>query len=553
MQKRYWPEELPTQLTYKHGEKPLHDYLSNNASEYPEKTAYNYYGNRITWTLLDDESNRLGQFLREKNIHKGDRIAIYMQNSPQYIISYFGIQKIGAIVVPLNPMYKEAELDYFINEVGVKAIIATDDLFHRLQSIQDKIPTVDFIITTNYRDYLPVNVELPIPDELQAEKQANTGTFDWQTLMMEAQPLMETAEIDLWHDVCLMTFTSGTTGRPKAAMLTYGNALFKAASTAETFGFSDQDKTVIIPPLVHIGGKVNGLNIPVYSACESVLLTRFDPEATIQAIEKYQINVIYTLPPMNVAIMEHPNIEERDLSSLKVNFATSFGIPVSEELAKKWSALTGGCLFYEATYGLSETHDADTFMPKNHIKFGSVGIPTFHTKMRIVDLDTGENVPTGKQGEIIIKSPGVFQGYYKRPKDTLETLKDGWLYTGDIGSFDEDGYLFLHGRVKEMIKSSGYSVFPEDVEALLDRHEAILQVAVIGVPDEKRGQSVKAFIVLKNEYKGKITEQEIIAWAKHNMSAYKYPRYVEFRKSLPESISGKILRKYLQAEDKENE
>lgn len=548
-EKKGWPMDLSKQLNYKLGEKPLHEYLAHNATKYPNRTAYNYYGNKITWRYLNDYSDRLAQFLKENHIQKGDRVALYMQNCPQYIIGYFGIQKIGAIVVPLNPMYKEAELDYFINEVNIKVVIATEDLFSRLQNISNKIPTVQFIITTSYRDFLPTEIELPLPYELTLEKQKIEGAYDLKTAIEQTPPLSKTEEIDIWNDVCLMSFTSGTTGRPKAAMLTYGNALFKAASTTHSFGFTPNDKTIIIPPLCHIGGKVLGVNIPIYSCCESVLMTRFDTEATIQAIEKYKINLLYTLPPMNVAILDYPNIEERDLSSLKVNFATSFGIPVSEDLAKKWANLTNGCLLYEATYGLTETHDADTFMPKDNVKFGSVGIPTYETEMKIIDLDTGKDLPAGKQGEIVVNSPGVFKGYYNRPEDTEKTLKNGWLYTGDIGSLDEDGYLYLHGRVKEMIKSSGYSVFPEDVESLLDRHDAVKQVAVVGVPDEKRGQSVKAFVVLRDEYKGKITEEEIINWARNNMSAYKYPRYVEFREQLPESISGKVLRKHLQEEE----
>lgn len=545
---QYWPAYLPSTFQYQYGEKPLHEYIAHHAKQRPNHVAYHYYGNPITWSKLDEDINRLARFLHDRGIVKGERVALFMQNSPQYIIGYFGVQKIGATVVPLNPMYKEAELEYFINEVAVKAVILTDDLFPRLGAIMDKIPSVELVMTTNYQDYVPAEPTLPLPEELTMPKKSFEQTVDFKVAIEQTKRLQNDVEIDLWNDVCLMAFTSGTTGRPKAAMLTYGNALFKAASSTNAFGFTENDRTIVIPPLVHIGGKVIGINIPIYSGCESVLLTRFDVEATIQAIEKYKINLLYTLPPMNVAILEHADANKRDYSSLEVNFATSFGIPVSEELAEKWYQFTGGCSMYEATYGLSETHDVDTLMPKDKVKYGSVGVPTFETKMKIIDLETGERLGAGQQGEIVIKSPGVFKGYYKRPEDTEQTLKNGWLHTGDIGSFDEDGYLYLHGRVKEMIKSSGFSVFPEDVEALLDKHEAILQSAVIGVADERRGQSVKAFVVLKDAYKGKLTSDDIIAWAKDNMSAYKYPRYVEFRDSLPASISGKVLRKYLAKE-----
>lgn len=544
--KNNWPTYLENELHYALGERPLHEYLEHHAKDRPEDIAYHYYGNSISWSTLNTYVDKLANFLKNKRIKKGDRVAIYMQNCPQYIISYFSVQKIGAIVVPLNPMYKQAELEYFLNEVSVKAIILTDDLYRRVQSIQDKITTVEIIITTNYQDFAPEHPTLALPNEFTFEKQVFEQTYDLKTEIENNEPLQEAVAVDIWKDVCLMSFTSGTTGRPKAAMLTYGNALFKAASSTTAFGFTKDDRTVVIPPLVHIGGKVIGINIPIYSGCESVLFTRFDAGATLHAIEKYRINYLYTLPPMNVAMMEHSDIKTRDLSSLEINFATSFGIPVTEELAKEWGNVTDGCPLFEATYGLSETHDVDTFMPQSNIKYGSVGIPTFNTNIKIVDIETGEPLTSGEEGEIVIKSPGVFNGYYKRPEDTEETLKDGWLYTGDIGSFDEDGYLYLHGRVKEMIKSSGFSVFPEDVESLLNMHEGILQSAVIGVPDERRGESVKAFVVLKEDYKGKITEEDIIEWARKSMSAYKYPRYVEFRDSLPESISGKVLRRHLQ-------
>lgn len=297
-------------------------------------------------------------------------------------------------------------------------------------------------------------------------------------------------------------------------------------------------------PLCHIAGMVMGVNIPVYSGTPCVLLTKFEPEPVITSIEKYEISFWYSVAPMNAGLLQYPGLKERKLNTLRRNLATSFGMPVTEELADKWKDVTGGCQMYEAAYGLSETHTCDTFMPADNIKFGSCGIPVFDTEMRIVNLETGEDQPVGEQGEIVIKNPGVFKGYWNRPEATRETLRNGWVHTGDIGYFSEDGYLFFSGRVKEMIKCSGYSVFPEDVEEMLMEHPAIAQVAVVGVPDSVRGESVKAFVIL-NPSVEKVSEEEIIKWSKEKMAAYKYPRYVEFRERLPATSSGKVLRRLL--------
>lgn len=547
--KKSWPKGVLKELDYRLGEKPLHEYLVQHAAERPDQIAYVFYGKEITWNQLNDSTRRLAQFLKNQGVGKGDRIGLYMQNCPQYLIGHYAIQTLGAIVVPLNPMYKATELEHLINEAEIKAVIAGQELFQRLESVKDKLTPLEFIITTNYADFLPEDVTLPLPEELKLVKQAVENTFDFLEIINASEPVSETESINIWEDVGLMVFTSGTTGRPKAAMLTFGNALFKTAATTQGYQVEKEDKTVGIAPLCHIAGMVMGVNIPVYSATSCILLTRFDPEAVIKAIESYKVNKLYTVAPMNAAILNHPGIENRDLTTLEMNFATSFGMAVDARLAESWGKLTDGCLLFEAAYGLSETHTCDTFMPIDRIKYGTCGIATYDTELRIVDTGTGEDLPAGRQGEIAVKSPGVFKGYLNRPDATAETLRDGWVFTGDIGLIDEDGYLYFIGRVKEMIKSSGYSVFPEDVESLMNDHEAILQVAVVGVPDEKRGESVKAFVILKPEYKGKVSEPDIIEWSKEKMAAYKYPRFVEFRDSLPATSSGKVLRRHLKEEE----
>lgn len=541
----YWPTNVPSTLEYRLGKKPLHEYVKNNALEIPNKVAYSFYGNEITWGQVDDYVDRFAAFLASRGVGKGDCIALFLQNCPQYIIAHYGIQRLGATVVPLNPMYKEAELEYLLNEAKVKGVLSGQELYRQLHIASKNTPSIEFIVTTNYADFLPIVPTLPVSDEVKKVRQQFEDTIDFVALLREHEPFMGKVDIDINQDIGLMVFTSGTTGRPKAAMLPFISALFKTAATVQSNEVKEDDLSLAVAPLCHIAGMVMGVNTPVYSGCTSVLLTRFDPIAAIEAIEKYQVTVWYSVAPMNVAILHTPGIEKRNLTSLRRNMATSFGIPVTEQLAQQWNALTDGCLLYEAAYGLSETHTCDTFMPADRIKWGSCGIPTFDTEVKIVNSETGKEVLPGEKGEIVITNPGVFKGYLNRPDATAETLRDGWVHTGDIGSLDEDGYLYFHGRVKEMIKCSGYSVFPEDVEALLNEHPAILQSAAIGVPDPVRGESVKAFVVLKPDQKGKISKSEMIEWAKGHMAAYKYPRFIEFIEALPATSSGKVLRRLL--------
>lgn len=540
--RKSWPKDVSGKLNYRLGEQPLHEYLKQNAVDYPEKTAYNFYGREISWQELHEMALKFAAFLNTKGMKKGSHIALYMQNSPQYLIGHYAIQMIGGVVIPLNPMYKRTELDYMINEAEIEVIICGQELYGQ---INPELSTLQFIVTTNYADLLPQDPVLSIPAELTVKKETISGTYDLLEAIETSEPLTERVEINLWEDVGLMVFTSGTTGRPKAAMLTYGNALFKTAAAAQSYLVNEEDTTLATAPFCHIAGMLMGVNLPVYSASTCIMFTRFDPGAVIDAIERYKVSKLYTVAPMNVAILHYPGVEKRDLTSLKLNFATSFGMNVDEKLANAWKKLTEGCLLCEAAYGLSETHTSDTFMPIDQIKHGSCGIATFDTELRVIDLLTGEDLPPGEQGEIVIKSPGVFKAYYKRPDATEETLKDGWVHTGDIGVIDEDGYIYFKGRTKEMIKSSGFSVFPEDVEAIMSEHEAVAQIAVIGVPDEIRGENVKAFIVLKESHKDQITSDEMIVWAKERMAAYKYPREIVFMDALPATSSGKILRRLL--------
>ena len=539
-----WPAGVPTELIYRLGPKPLFEYLRQNAREMPDQAAYIYYGRTMTWSELDRYSDCFAGFLNSVGIGKGDKVMLFMQNCPQYLIAHHGTQKLGAIVVPANPMFKEMELEYEANDVGASVIVTTDDLYPTLEKVRDRTGFKEVVIT-NYRDLASADSPLRLPEELQKEKRSFVRTHKLMDILENRFPEFPKPGIDIWEDVAMIVYTSGTTGRPKGAMLTYGNALFKVAAASTFNRIEREDILLSVMPLCHIAGNVLGVGMPVYSGATTVLLTRFEPDVLLQAIDRYRCTWLYGVTPMLIAMMNHPEAKTFDLRSLRQTNCTSFGIALTEEIAARWRNFVGGTPVVESGYGLSETHTCDVFMPPDKIRFGATGIPSFETDVRIVDPVTGLERPVEEQGEIVIRNPGVFKGYLNNPEGTAATLRNGWVYTGDIGRLDRDGYLYFMGRIKEMIKCSGYSVFPEDVEVMLISHPAVAQAAVIGVPDPSRGESVKAFIVLKPEYKGQVTPEEIIAWSKENMAAYKYPRMVEFRDQLPTTGAGKVLRRLL--------
>jgi long-chain acyl-CoA synthetase len=334
---------------------------------------------------------------------------------------------------------------------------------------------------------------------------------------------------------------------PKGAMLTYRNALFKTAATADCHPLHGDDVMLAVAPLYHIAGMLLGMDLTIYAGNTTVLLHRFDPLAALQAIDRYRVTWWYGMAPMNVAMMQVPDASSYRLRSLRLNPTTSFGITLTEPLAQQWSAFTGGARCYEAAYGLSETHTCDTAMPLDALRWGRHGKPTPGVQCRIIDPDTGAERAVGEPGEITLRSLGNFVGYWNRPDATASTLRNGWVHTGDMGRLDDEGYLTFMGRFKEMIKVSGYSVFPEEVEVLLIRHPGIAAAAVIGVPDPAKGEVVKAVIVARPEARGVLQAEDIIAWCRENMSAYKVPRHIEFRDALPATGAGKVLRRLLKS------
>jgi long-chain acyl-CoA synthetase len=522
---------------------PLHESLRKHAREAPDKISYIWYGRAISFGELDRMTDAFAARLQALGVRKGEPVTLFMNNCPQYIIAQYGIQKIGAVCCPTSSLNKEHELLAQLDDLKPRVIVAEQSLLPLVRQVLDRT-TLEHIFVTRYTDLLPDTPSLEIPDELRDKAKAEISLAGTEDFLAAASTADKPSPVPLdMDDTALMIYTSGSTGRSKGAMLSYRNAWYKSAAAAQCNGATADDVFVAIAPLYHIAGMVMGVNAPVVTGSTTVLLYRFDARTVAQAIERYRVSWMFSIATMNTAIMQLPDIGQFDLSSLKVNPVTSFGIDWTQALADQWRSVTSRCESFEASYGLSETHTVDTYMPRDAIRWGTHGKPVPGNEIRILDPQTGAPLPTGQAGEIVLRSAGTFKGYWNRPDATSETLRDGWVHTGDMGRLDEEGYLTFMGRFKEMIKVSGYSVFPEDVESILVKHPAIQQSAVIGVPDPNKGEVVRAFIVLRAGSSLEIAD--LIAWARENMAPYKVPREVRFMEALPATGAGKVLRRLL--------
>jgi len=543
-----WPEGISPKLSYRLGKKPIFEYLRHHARTNPEKVAINYYGREISYGELDAFSDNFAAYLSRNRVKKGDRVALYMQNCPQYVICQIGAHKAGAIVVPCSPMFKAWELEAEVRDTQARTIVCLDQIYPVAEEVRQKI-SLENVVVTSYMDFLPEDPVIPLHDSMKGPKATFPRTTDLLEVLKARGAKYSSPEIFM-EDVCLLQFTGGTTGLPKGAMLTHGNQLFKSAANAQVYKYEPEDIMLTAMPIYHIAGMLWGLTTPLYAGCTMVILTRFDARATAMAISTLKCTKMYSTVPMNLEILGLPDMDRYDLTSLRINPCTSFGIFLNENLVDSWRKATHQGILVEAAYGLSETHTADTFSPLDKPRMGSVGIPIYETDLKIVDFnDPDKELEVEQVGEIAVKSPGVFKGYWEKPEETRKALRDGRVYTGDMGKYDRDGYVYFLGRKKEMIKASGYNIAPEEVEGFLMRHPAVDQAACIPVPDPQKGETVKAFIVLKPEFVGKVSEQELIDWSREKMAAYKYPRYIEFRKDLPKNSIGKLLRRVLREEE----
>lgn len=529
----YWlknyPEGVPYNLDYP--EKTMHQILEKAASDFPARTAVTFAHLEIPYAMLVGMVDKMATALYNLGVRKGDRVALMAPNCPQYIVGYFSIQKAGGVVVQVNPMYVERELEHILNDSGAEIIIAFDQFYPRIKNVRDLTPLKNIILFSLG--------EPAVKDE--------EGVLKAEELLAATEAKPPAIKFDVVNDLAVLQYTGGTTGVSKGAMLTHRNVVANALQVTAWFRGCEYgaEKVLCALPFFHSYGMTTCMNFGIANAATLIVVPRFEINSLMQTIDKYQPTLFPGVPTMYIAVNNFPEIAKYNVKSIKYCISGSAPLPV--EVAQKFEEITGGNLV--EGFGLSETSPVTHCNPMiGNRKAGSIGLPFPDTLCKIADLETGEKIlPPGEIGELCIKGPQVMRGYWNMPEESAKTLRDGWIYTGDIAKMDEDGYFYIVDRKKDMIIAGGFNVYPRDIEEVLFEHPKVLEAVAAGVPDPYRGETVKAFVVLKEGMEA--TEQEIIDYCRSKLAAYKVPKLVEFRPELPKTIVGKVLRRILRDEE----
>lgn len=543
-----YPKGVRPNLEYP--EIPLFSILDQTAKDYPDRAATIFMGGKLTYARLKDQVDRLARALSDLGVKQGDRVGLMLPNIPQEVISFYAVSKLGAVGVGVNPMYTERELTHQLKDSGAETLIFLDLLAPRVLKAAPETP-VKRLITTGIKDYLPFPKNLLYPIKAKksgqwAEIPAGSGVMDLKTLINRAAPNPPRVEVKP-EDLAVLQYTGGTTGLSKGAMLTHRNLLANVVQMTEwSKNETERGKEVIICvlPFFHSFGMTVCMNFGIHNAATLVLIPRFELKMVLEGIHNYKGTLFPGTPTMYVALLSSPELKNYNVSSLKACMSGAAPLPLEVQL--KFMETTGGKLV--EGYGLSETSPVTHSNPFDAKAEGSIGLPVPDTLCRIMDIETGEKeMPMGEVGEICVKGPQVMKGYWNKPEENVRVLKDGWFYTGDIGRMDERGMCFIVDRKKDLIIAGGYNIYPREVEEVLYEHPKVQEASVAGVPDPYRGETVKAFIVLKAGETS--TDQEIITFCKERLAAYKVPKMVEFRNELPKTMVGKILRRVLVEEE----
>jgi len=525
---------------------PLHRFLFDSAEEFPNKTAFVFFHRSYTYGYLLDKSLRFAGFLRDIGLKKQEALALFLPNTPQFLISYYGTLSSGGICVQINPMLVEREIRHILFDSGAKGIVLLDILFPKISHILEDLP-LEFIIVTRLQDYLPfpLNIFFSLKTRLKGERAKfpkSRKIYLWRDIINTA-PLKETIPVDPKEDVACLQYTGGTTGLPKGAVLTHYNLVANTLQATEWLTDTKRaDETVLgVLPFFHVYGMTVSLNFSVSQALTLIVVPKFHIKEVLSLIQRYKISIFPGVPLMYQAIVSYRKVDKYDLSSVRV--CISGAAPLSYRVKERFESMTGARLV--EGYGLSEASPVTHCNPIYGLnKPGSIGIPFPSTSAKIVDIERGEmELEPGKAGELVVKGPQVMKGYWNKDEETARILRDGWLYTGDIARMDEDGYFYIIDRKKDMIIVKGFNVYPKEVEDILLSHPAVKDAACIGVPSEETGEAVKAYIVPKENTE--VSEDSIIEFCKENLAGYKVPSEIEFVSKIPRSFIGKLLRRVL--------
>jgi long-chain acyl-CoA synthetase len=536
---KFWPPGVPRTIDYP--VVPLDSILRDAARNFPDSVATTYYDTQMSYKKLDEIADRIATGLVNLGLQKGDVVALHFTNVPPCVASYFGVLRVGGIATLISPLFKPLEIKYQLKDADAKFLIVWEG-FDGMYNYEDllKETGVQTIIHSslgNWFDPDPVASNAVSPDGKDLYLEDMIRTTD---------PAPPSINIDPKEDLAVLQYTGGTTGMPKGGMLTHYNILANILQVKAAFPECEPGKEVIMTclPLYHVYAQCACMNFGTLIGANQVLVMNpREAEELIEAIQKHKITIFPAVAAIFNLLNNHEGIENVDMSSIK--YCTSGAGPLPKEVQEKFEKLTGAKL--REGYGLTEASPFVSINPlAGRFKNGTVGLPLPDTDLKIVDQETGTKVlGLNEVGELCVKGPQVFKGYYKKPEETSKAIRDGWLYTGDAALIDDEGYTVIKERLKDMLKYKGHSVYPTEVEALLYENPAILECAVIGVKDPEVGENVKAYIVLKPEYVGLITEAEIITWARENMAQYKAPHEIEFIEEIPKTRVGKILHRVL--------
>lgn len=496
--------------------------LHKTAEQFPQKSAYVFMDQETSYANLDASVSKFADGLKQLGVKKGDHIALIVGNSPHFVIGLYGALRVGATVIPINPIYTADEISYMLQDGDVKAVIAVDLLLPILKRIIGHAPFLEHVILCETTD----TVE-NIPSYFHTFSQVvNRGeaTYDFLELKEE--------------DVALILYTSGTTGKPKGAMLTHKNIYLNAQDVADYLSINGNDRVVAALPMFHVFCLTVSLNAPLMNGGTILIEPKFSPSSIFELIQNRQATIFAGVPTMYNFLLQHDKGKKEHFHTVRLCISGGASMPVAllTNFERKFGVMVA------EGYGLSEASPVTCFNPiDRERKAGSIGTSIMNVENKVVN-ELGEEVEVGQVGELIVKGPNVMKGYYKLPEDTEYALRDGWLYTGDLARMDKEGYFYIVDRKKDLIIVGGYNVYPREVEEVLYAHRDIVEVAVIGVPDPSLGECVKCYVVCNNQ---EITEKKLIAYCKEHLAKYKVPSEIEFLKELPKNTTGKILRRAL--------